>query len=241
MLAGGIGLRQDWNSAKARVTPAHHLLTLSERRLKVKERKRIIKRNLSGSNLSCDKAQQRLKRLAVLGVVCAVVIGVYAWIGYSCPMDALGSGPRDSDYNLLVRGFRDGQLNLKREAPPGLVNPNNPADVDLSKMFGLTDLSYYKGKLYLYFGATPALALFWPCVALTGHYLSASRCGGDFFLGGFSGGGGFALGGLAALLSGSRFCGGGWREHWRWGWPILRRRYWGGAMFMKWRSVAGMR
>ena len=79
---------------------------------------------------------------------------------------------RDSDYNLLVRGFRDGQLNLKREAPPGLVNPNNPADVDLSKMFGLTDLSYYKGKLYLYFGATPALALFWPCVALTGHYLS---------------------------------------------------------------------
>ena len=33
------------------------------------------------------------------------------------------------------------------------------------------DLSYYKGKLYLYFGVTPALILFWPFVALTGHYL----------------------------------------------------------------------
>ena len=34
------------------------------------------------------------------------------------------------------------------------------------------DLSYYKGRLYLYFGATPALILFWPFAALTGHYLS---------------------------------------------------------------------
>jgi tetratricopeptide (TPR) repeat protein len=33
------------------------------------------------------------------------------------------------------------------------------------------DLSYYKGKLYLYFGVTPAVLLFWPYVTLTGHYL----------------------------------------------------------------------
>ncbi len=35
----------------------------------------------------------------------------------------------------------------------------------------LMDLSYYHGKLYLYFGVTPALVLFWPYAALTGHYL----------------------------------------------------------------------
>ena len=35
----------------------------------------------------------------------------------------------------------------------------------------MLDLSYYQGKLYLYFGVTPALVLFWPYVALTGHYL----------------------------------------------------------------------
>jgi tetratricopeptide (TPR) repeat protein len=35
----------------------------------------------------------------------------------------------------------------------------------------MLDLSYYKGKLYLYFGVTPAVILFWPYVALTGHYL----------------------------------------------------------------------
>src|SRR5208283_2817811 len=35
----------------------------------------------------------------------------------------------------------------------------------------LWDLSYYHGKLYVYFGVTPALVLFWPYAALTGHYL----------------------------------------------------------------------
>ena len=29
----------------------------------------------------------------------------------------------------------------------------------------------YKGKLYLYFGITPALILFWPFVSLSGHHL----------------------------------------------------------------------
>ena len=38
--------------------------------------------------------------------------------------------------------------------------------------YRLQDLSYYKGRLYFYFGVTPALILFWPFVALTGHYLS---------------------------------------------------------------------
>jgi hypothetical protein len=35
----------------------------------------------------------------------------------------------------------------------------------------MLDMSYYKGRLYLYFGVTPALILFWPFTALTGHYL----------------------------------------------------------------------
>ncbi|MGP0105213.1 MAG: hypothetical protein ACLPG2_07455, partial [Rhodoblastus sp.] len=37
--------------------------------------------------------------------------------------------------------------------------------------YRLLDLSYYKGKFYLYWGITPALILFWPYIVLTGHYL----------------------------------------------------------------------
>ena len=34
----------------------------------------------------------------------------------------------DSYYNLLVQGFRAGQLNMKREAPPGLAQLADPYD-----------------------------------------------------------------------------------------------------------------
>ncbi len=84
---------------------------------------------------------------------------------------------QDSYYNLLVRGFRVGQLNLKTEVPPQIAQLADPYDpmalLDYLEVDGhpLWDLSYYHGRLYLYFGVTPALVLFWPYAALTGHYL----------------------------------------------------------------------
>jgi tetratricopeptide (TPR) repeat protein len=82
----------------------------------------------------------------------------------------------DTYYNLLVRGFRAGQLSLKKEAPTGLAQLADPYDPTANAPYRtapyrLHDLSYYKGRLYLYFGVTPALILFWPFVAITGQYL----------------------------------------------------------------------
>ena len=87
------------------------------------------------------------------------------------------SRAEDAYYNLLVRGFRAGQLDLKTEVPAGLAHLADPydpianADYLLIDGHPLWDLSYYHGKLYLYFGITPALVLFWPYATLTGHYL----------------------------------------------------------------------
>lgn len=87
-------------------------------------------------------------------------------------------------YNRLVDGFRAGQLSLKMEAPPGLAALKDPYDPEANAEFRgasfvdanrLHDLSYYQGKLYLYFGVTPALLLFWPYAALTGHYLEHAQ------------------------------------------------------------------
>ncbi len=108
--------------------------------------------------------------------VCAVVVGVYAYIAQSGQWGSLSPNAADTYYNLLVRGFRAGQLSLKKEVPPGfmrLADPYNPTTNEPYR-FGpdrLHDLSYYKGRLYLYFGVTPALILFWPFVAITGQYL----------------------------------------------------------------------
>ena len=112
----------------------------------------------------------------LLAVVCALVIGVYAYTAPLGKLESLSLNPADTDYNLLVQGFRDGHLNLKKEVPAGfarLADPYDPAANLPYRIFPyrMSDLSYYKGRLYFYFGVTPALILFWPYVALTGEYL----------------------------------------------------------------------
>jgi tetratricopeptide (TPR) repeat protein len=115
---------------------------------------------------------------AWLAVVCLIVVGLLGLCAKSGMLEYWGSGADKSYYNLLVQGFRAGQLNLKIDAPAGLAqlaDPYDPAaNLPYRWMAGqpLHDLSYYKGKFYLYWGITPALVLFWPCAALTGHYLS---------------------------------------------------------------------
>jgi hypothetical protein len=78
----------------------------------------------------------------------------------------------DNYYNLLVQAFRVGQLNLKIEVPPALAHLADPYDPHAHLPYQeVGDMSYYRGKLYLYFGVTPAVVMFWPYVALTGQYL----------------------------------------------------------------------
>jgi tetratricopeptide (TPR) repeat protein len=113
----------------------------------------------------------------ILGTVCALVIGFYAASTRPGLYELRISRAADSYYNLLVRGFRAGQLNLKTEVPPGLARAADPYDPLVLEEYleadghPLMDLSYYHGKLYLHYGVTPALVLFWPYAALTGHYL----------------------------------------------------------------------
>ncbi|MGP8198175.1 MAG: tetratricopeptide repeat protein [Limisphaerales bacterium] len=138
-------------------------------------------------------------RCAVLGVVFALVVGVYAWSANSGPIELLGSKAENTYYNLLVQGLCSGQLNLKTPVPPGLKQLADPYDPMASDPYRwnyghpLHDLSYYKGKLYLYFGITPALMLFWPCRALTGHCLLHKDAVVIFFSAGFLAGAGLLL------------------------------------------------
>ncbi len=106
-----------------------------------------------------------------LAAVCVLVIGVYAYMAESGVLELASLNAADTYYNLLVQGFRAGQLSLKKEAPPEFSHVADPYDAVANPPYQMLDLSYYKGKLYLYFGITPALMLFWPYVALTGHYL----------------------------------------------------------------------
>ncbi len=126
---------------------------------------------------TASEGKSRWAHWAVFGAVCVLIIGFFAWSAKSGLTELLSSQRAGSYYNLLVQGFRAGQLNLKQEVPPGLAQLANPYDMEAGRPYRLIlgspvfDMSYYKGQLYLYFGVTPALVLFWPYALLTGHYL----------------------------------------------------------------------
>jgi len=111
-----------------------------------------------------------------LAAVCVLVVGAYAYLAQSPAWEPSSPDAAQAYYNLLVQGFRIGQLSLSKEAPHGLIQLADPYDSAANALYRdapyrLHDLSYFKGKLYLYWGVTPAVVLFWPYAALTGQYL----------------------------------------------------------------------
>ncbi len=127
--------------------------------------------------MSQSGLKHMMKENAIFGVVCAAVIVVFISVAQTGPLELTRPDAKDSYYNLLVQGFRAGHLNVNREPPPGLAaltNPYDPAqnrDLVWDRDHLCYEMSYYKGKLYLYFGVAPAIVLFWPYVTVTGHYL----------------------------------------------------------------------
>jgi tetratricopeptide (TPR) repeat protein len=112
----------------------------------------------------------------VFGLIGALVAALFLEMGARNVTEWGKANARDEDYNLLVQGFQRGQLSLPRAVPAGLSRLADPYDPVANARYraipyALDDLSYYRGKLYLYFGAAPALLLFWPWAAFTGNYL----------------------------------------------------------------------
>ncbi|HUI06612.1 MAG TPA: tetratricopeptide repeat protein [Verrucomicrobiae bacterium] len=128
-------------------------------------------RRPDGEEAQAAGGKPRWIQRGVLAATCALVIGVYLYTARSGYLVSRSLNPAGASYNLLVQGFRAGQLSLKTEVPPELARLPNPYDRDANARYGVLDLSYYKGRLYLYFGVTPVLVLFWPYLAVTGHYL----------------------------------------------------------------------
>ncbi len=122
-----------------------------------------------------SETRARLAGSAVVAIACAFVAGLLSWMAAASVTELSGSSAADIHYNLLVEGFQHGHLSLNKQAPPGLARLKDPYDPVANMAYrlgdGLHDMTYYHGKLYLYFGVTPALVLFWPWAALTGHYL----------------------------------------------------------------------
>jgi hypothetical protein len=113
-----------------------------------------------------------LTRYSALALAVSAVLAFYAWAASPGQRLFARLDGEGSYYSLLVKGFRAGHLSLQVEVPPGVLLLKNPYDPKQNAPFGMHDVSYFKGKFYLYFGAGPAVALYWPIAAVSGHYLN---------------------------------------------------------------------
>jgi tetratricopeptide (TPR) repeat protein len=143
--------------------------------------------SLKARNSGANDSPARWKHWLLLGGVCVLVIGFFDWSAQSSYRSLDHPLAKDSDYNLLMQSLRAGQLNLPLEVPPELAAAANPYDkaADRPYIRNVYDMSYYHGKIYIYFGVTPVLTLYWPYWALTGLYLPDKGAVVTFYTVGF--------------------------------------------------------
>jgi len=91
----------------------------------------------------------------------------------------------DGYYELLTAGFRDGHTYVRLQPPPGLLALPDPYDPVANAPYRAHDMSFWRGRYYLYFGVTPVLIFFWPVAAATGWYPTEPCAVAIFSLGGF--------------------------------------------------------
>ena len=125
-----------------------------------------------------------------LAIIAAVIVWAYAYLSTS----RLGllfriPGPDSQEYyHYLTEGFVHGHLAMNVDPPPALAALPNPYDLAARTRIGelgLHDVSYYKGRYYLYFGPAPALVLFLPFRLLTGHHFPSDLAAVLFCAGGY--------------------------------------------------------
>ncbi len=95
-------------------------------------------------------------------------------------------------YPLMVEGWLHGRLDLPIEVPARLLTLPDPYDPDANKRYrfagedkGVHDLLFYHGRLYMYWGPTPALVAFLPWRLITGQPLSTAWATWAFALTGY--------------------------------------------------------
>lgn len=107
-------------------------------------------------------ADRRFAAGAVLIVLATLVF--YGWTAKTSDDLAPGTADRDK-YNLVADAFLAGHTYVAVKPPAGLLRLRDPQDPRANRRFrqgDVFDLSLYDGRLYSYFGPTPALLLFVP-------------------------------------------------------------------------------
>ena len=110
------------------------------------------------------------QRILVL-LLLLLVGGYYRWAARVATGTFEFGHDLDGFYNYLGQAFARGHIYLPIEPTPQLLALANPYDPSVDNSIRRQDMVLFRGKYYLYFGATPAVLLFTPWRMVTGHDL----------------------------------------------------------------------
>ena len=119
----------------------------------------------------------------LFALLLAAAAWFYTWAPASFPIRWTSKEPTGF-YAELTQAFLGGHLYLARAPDPRLITLADPYDPAQNAPFRVNNLSYFKGRYYLYHGAAPVLTLLAPFRLLTGRYLTDSTTAVLFCLGG---------------------------------------------------------
>lgn len=118
-----------------------------------------------------------IERGSVVAAMALVVWFLHVTAAANRGFDDLG----EMDYfQLLVRGWKKGQLHLDYAPAPELLALPDPYDPAQNAPYKLADATLYKGKYYVYFGPTPALTLMLPYALITGREMTMGQAAFGF-------------------------------------------------------------
>jgi len=155
-------------SAVVFAAATYHLIEKPFLRLKDRARPKVAPQY---PELSPHPAVLRTRRFWACAVLAIGVFWLYGWAPASFPRAWTVEKP-EGFYNEMADAFLSGQLHFKRAPDPRLAALANPYDPIENAAFRINDLSYFKGRYYMYMGAGPAIAVFAPFKVLTGRFIT---------------------------------------------------------------------
>jgi hypothetical protein len=109
---------------------------------------------------------------ALFALLLVTTAWFYSWAPANYPV-RLTSTLGDGLYGELTQAYLRGQIYLERVPSEGLKTLADPYDPTQNKIYRVNDLSYFKGRYFLYHGFAPVLTAYLPFRILTGVHLTA--------------------------------------------------------------------
>jgi hypothetical protein len=112
------------------------------------------------------------KKITFEDTACALLVAAIAVCFFLLAGGVKFTREPEGYYNLQTAGFLQGHLYAAVKPPPELLALPDPYDPVANAPYRMHDMTFWKGKYYLYFGVAPVLVVFLPVRLVSGVFVT---------------------------------------------------------------------